>query len=448
MRCEVVGAQLEAPVGVAHRVGEARAAGHDDQRVALPELAERCAQPRQRAVAEAAADLDDGQHSRAARSAASAAAVEPHRAGATARPSRAATSRARKAPAPTATTGASGGSGRSTRRAASSIWRSCSPCEEGGDRVDLVAVELVDVGAHQPRDPLAREGDLGRAAVGRGAVVRLGREMAEDEMDVGADREGLRRHGAPLAADRHARRDRGEVRAQHAGVDELAGQQPLEVVAAGRRNTPGGDRDDVGGRAADVDEQRVRMLARHRERRRHPVGGRDVPGPSARLPHRHELAGRRQHAQRPVAERLIGRGEDERHPLALRPERVRQLGRHGDRHGVRLTGLGGDLPQHGGERLAVAPDLERARDRPQRRRRPAGRPSCSRRRCPALAWPACASWGSSISRTARRSTPCAASANATARSATRSRSRAGSRARRAVRGRPRRDHRRRRERQP
>ena len=32
-----------------------------------------------------------------------------------------------------------------------------------------------------------------------------------------------------------------------------------------------------------------------------------------------------------------------------------------------VTGLGGDLAQHRGERLAVAPDLERARDRPQRR---------------------------------------------------------------------------------
>ena len=70
--------QAEAAVGLAHGVGEPRAAGNDEQRVALTELAERGAQRAQRVVsraaAEAAADLDDGQHRRAASSAASAAA--------------------------------------------------------------------------------------------------------------------------------------------------------------------------------------------------------------------------------------------------------------------------------------------------------------------------------------------------------------------------------------
>ena len=68
MRCEAAARQSEAAVGVAHRVGEARAAGHDEQRMALAERAERGAQPPQRVVAggaaETAADLDDGQHSR------------------------------------------------------------------------------------------------------------------------------------------------------------------------------------------------------------------------------------------------------------------------------------------------------------------------------------------------------------------------------------------------
>ena len=91
------------------------------------------------------------------------------------------------------------------------------------------------------------------APVGRRAVVGLRRQVAEDEVDVGADREQLRRHRAPAAADRHARRDRREVGAQHAGVDELAGQQPVEVVVPGRGDAAAGDRDDVGGRAADVD---------------------------------------------------------------------------------------------------------------------------------------------------------------------------------------------------
>ena len=297
-------AQPEATVGVAHRVGEACAAGHDEQRMALAELAECGAQPRQRVVAETAADLDDRQHSRAARSVASAAAGpqvagDRRPAARVARRSRAPGTRRCRPRRP-----ARRAEQRCTRRAASSSARTCSPCRKRGDRVDLVRVELVAVGAHQPGDALAGELDRGRAAVGRGAVVRLRREMAEDEMDVGADREGLGRHRAPFAADRHARRDRGEVGAQRAGVDELAGQQPLEVVVAGRRDAPAGDRDDVGGRAADVDQQRVGGASSgHRERGRHPVRGGDVPRPCARLPHRHELAGRRQHAQRPVAER-------------------------------------------------------------------------------------------------------------------------------------------------
>ena len=123
MRSEVVGAQPEAAVRVAHGVGEAGAAGHDEQRMALAQFAERGAQRLQRVRADPAADLDDGQHRRFASSAASAAAGPEVGESATARPRRAATSRPRNAPEPTATTGASAGC---TRRAASSIWRSCS----------------------------------------------------------------------------------------------------------------------------------------------------------------------------------------------------------------------------------------------------------------------------------------------------------------------------------
>ena len=97
-------------------------------------------------------------------------------------------------------------------------------------RLVCSVVEQLDVGAREPGDPLASERDGGRAAVGRRAIVRLRLQMAEDELDVGADREVLRRHRAPAAAHRHARRDRRQVRAQRAGVDELARQQALEVV--------------------------------------------------------------------------------------------------------------------------------------------------------------------------------------------------------------------------
>ena len=43
--------QSEAAIGVAHGVGEAGAAGHDEQRMAPAELAERVAQRPQRVVA-------------------------------------------------------------------------------------------------------------------------------------------------------------------------------------------------------------------------------------------------------------------------------------------------------------------------------------------------------------------------------------------------------------
>ena len=156
-------------------------------------------------------------------------------------------------------------------------------------------------------------------------------------MDVGADREQLRRHRAPAAAHRHARRDRRQVRAQHAGVDQLARQQPLEIVLPARGNPAADDRDDVGGRAADVDQQRVRVLIGHRQRGRDPVGGGDVPGPRSRRLHGDELAGRRQHAR--VAERRLGGVEHERHALALGAERVGQLGGHRDRHRVRRPAI-------------------------------------------------------------------------------------------------------------
>ena len=95
-------------------------------------------------------------------------------------------------------------------------------------------------------------------------------------MHVGADREQLRGDRARAAPHRHPRRDRREVGAQRAGVHELPGQQPVEVGAAGGHHLAGGDRDDVGGRAADVDHQGVRVQRGDRERARQPVGGRDL----------------------------------------------------------------------------------------------------------------------------------------------------------------------------
>ena len=263
--------QREAAVGVAHGVGEPRAAGDDEQRVALAELAERRAQRAQRLVAGAAAEPPPTLTTvstaarappaarRARRRAPSRRPVALHGAGVGDRPPQARGDlapeegaradqrrRARRAAA-----------ARCTRRAASSSWRSCSPCRNAAI-ASISAASSCSTSEHTSRAMRSRaNATRGGAAVGRRAVVGVRRQVAEDEMDVGADREVLRRHRAPAAADRHARRDRREVGAQHAGVDELAGQQPLEVVVPGRGDAAVGDRDDVGGRAADVDEQRV-----------------------------------------------------------------------------------------------------------------------------------------------------------------------------------------------
>ena len=122
-----------------------------------------------------------------------------------------------------------------TRRAAASIWRDLLGVEVRGDRLDLGGRELLHVGADEPRDALARALDARRPPVRRRARVGLGRQVPEDQVHVAADREQLRRDRAPAPADRDARSDRREVRAQRAGVDELARQQPVEVGATRRR---------------------------------------------------------------------------------------------------------------------------------------------------------------------------------------------------------------------
>ena len=160
--------------------------------------------------AEPAADLDDGQHGPRAASSPASATAGPHAAAAHRRARRPLARAARRPRAP-------GGRRRRPRRPAPRAAADAAPgaprprsghllgVQVGGDRVDLAVVELLPVGAHEPGDALARERDRGRAAVGRWAVVRLRREIAEDEVDVGGDREALRRHRAPAAADRHAR---------------------------------------------------------------------------------------------------------------------------------------------------------------------------------------------------------------------------------------------------
>src|SRR4051812_18168176 len=237
--------------------------------------------------------------------------------------------------------------------------------EVRGDRVDLLGRELLGVGAHEPRDPRPRAVDARGPAVRGRARVGLRGEVPEDQVHVAADREQLGRDRAPPPAHRHASGDRGEVRPQRAGVDELAREQPVEVGAPGGRDPPGSDRDDVGRRAADVEHQRVGVPRGDRERARRPVRRGDVERPGPRLGDADQLARRRERAHR-SDDRRRHRVEHEGDALALGGELVRQLRGHRDRHEVRRPELAEHVAHDRRQRAPVAHDVVRAQHRAPR----------------------------------------------------------------------------------
>ena len=217
--------------------------------MARARLGDRRAQRPQRVVAglarEPAADLDDGQHERAQvrgrelgeRGRGRRVALAPRstaarpRGGRGAPPPRGRGTPRRRA----ATTGAASAMRAPTCRAAASIWRTCSAWRYAAI-ASTSAGESCSMSAQTSRATRSRaHSTLAAPPVRRRAGVGLGREVPEDQVHVGADREQLRRDRAPAPADRDARGDRREVRAQRAGVDELARQQPVEVAATARR---------------------------------------------------------------------------------------------------------------------------------------------------------------------------------------------------------------------
>ena len=181
-------------------------------------------------------------------------------------------------------------------------------------------------------------------------------------MGVGADREQLCGHRTGPAADRHVRDDRRDVGPQRAGVDELAGEQPLDVGAPASDDLAGHDRDHVGGRAPAVEQDRVGHRARDQQRRRHPVRGGALERRGPRVVEADELTARGDHAQRAPGQRPSRGLEHVQHPLALARERVDELGGRGERDRCVL-----DLepPDHRGDRarqrIRAAPHLERLR---------------------------------------------------------------------------------------
>ena len=75
-------------------------------------------------------------------------------------------------------------------------------------------------------------------------------------------------HGAAPA------HDGGHRRPQYPGIDELSAPQPGGVGLAPRHHLSTDDRDDIGRRAAHIEEERVGKRPRHERRTCHPVCGR------------------------------------------------------------------------------------------------------------------------------------------------------------------------------
>ena len=204
-------AQREAAVVRADHVGELRPARHHEQRVARAASRDLRAQRPQRRAAglarEPAADLDDRQHARGRRAARElgergrgrhVALGRAPRQLEHGRPEALAASRAMNAPLPSATTGPRAArSACATCRAAASTWRTCSACRYAAIASISCGRELLGVRADQPRDALARARDARRSPVRRRAVVASGRDVPEDQMHVGADREQLGGDRAP-----------------------------------------------------------------------------------------------------------------------------------------------------------------------------------------------------------------------------------------------------------
>ena len=295
----------------AHRVGERTAAGHDEHRPRAASSRHLGACPAQAVQAlgaqQPAADLDDqraygsltAEHrQRHGGGDLSASPPSGQALDAIASPQRSAAARARNAPTPTATTGSARGDARGdaperrrrSRRPAPPRRRRRSP---RGPRRRAARGRRTRRG---PAGSAPRRGDVPRPS-GNVHVHcsgdRLPRSRCASAV-IANSSEDTGQGSPPIGTCDSDRRDVGP---QRAGVDELAGEQPLDVGAAACGHLAAHDRDHVGGSAPAVDEDRVGQRARDEQRRRHPVGRRAPQRRRPRLLEADQLAVGRDHAQ-------------------------------------------------------------------------------------------------------------------------------------------------------
>ncbi len=182
-----------------------------------------------------------------------------------------AAARNRPHPAPTIGAAASAGCAAHTRARLASIARNCSRRHSSAKRRH--SASLASVASR----PIMRARRARLAGFVFGPLSALGcwscgaQSSSVRPIDVRARREPFVHHARRLAAKRDAMRDAAQRRAHHALIHEFTAHEPVGVVRSARRDPAFDDRNDVGGGAADVDEQRIGDARRDPLRARVPV---------------------------------------------------------------------------------------------------------------------------------------------------------------------------------
>ena len=179
-------------------------------------------------------------------------------------------------------------------------------------------------------------------------------------MRVAADREQLGGDRALAAPERDAADDGGDVGAERARVDELAGEEPLRDRSG--RGPPRG-RPSPGSTSVVVEPMSTRSASGTNRPTSMAVATQlEAAASSGRA---RAVAGSTNSPAvvktRTGARDIVVDGvEHEAHALALGPEHVRQLRGHGHRDRVRGGELGGERAEDVRQGVLVPPDLERA----------------------------------------------------------------------------------------
>ncbi len=216
--------------------------------------------------------------------------------------------------------------------------------EHAGEAAPVRRVAVDEVGADHAGEA-ARAGFHGLGpTIGGGVLVgALGQEFQES-IEIGRGGEQLVHQGHAPPGERRLGCQRHDRRAGEALIDQLAGRQSLAVGEPQGAHLAAGEDKDVGGGAAEVDEQAMPHPPCHQRGRGQPVGRGDSTRMSGGIRGRDE-------AQAPGPDHAVGPGPrcgkggkqpgDAGLPVG---EEVDQLAGHGDRHALwRLqlrTGLG------------------------------------------------------------------------------------------------------------